>query len=51
MDPTLTFQKGLRAGPGWPMSHHNKLGHEVKLMSPRYVRAYVKSNKNDARDA
>jgi transposase len=26
-----------------------KLGHEVKLMSPRYVRAYVKSN--DARDA
>jgi transposase len=28
-----------------------KLGHEVKLMSPRYVRAYVKSNKNDARDA
>jgi transposase len=23
----------------------------VKLMSPRYVRAYVKSNKNDARDA
>ena len=28
-----------------------KLGHEVRLMSPRYVRAYVKSNKNDARDA
>jgi hypothetical protein len=28
-----------------------KLGHQVKLMSPRYVRAYVKSNKTDARDA
>src|SRR5271169_4461167 len=26
-------------------------GHEVKLMSPRLVRPYVKSNKNDARDA
>src|SRR5262245_20616282 len=28
-----------------------KLGHEVKLMSPRFVRPYVKSSKNDARDA
>ena len=28
-----------------------KLGHEVKLMSPRFVRPYVKSNKNDAKDA
>jgi transposase len=28
-----------------------KYGHEVKLMSPRFVRPYVKSNKNDARDA
>ena len=27
------------------------LGHDVKLMSPRFVRAYVKSGKNDARDA
>ncbi len=27
-----------------------KLGHEVKLMSPRFVRPYVKSNKNDAKD-
>lgn len=26
-------------------------GHEVRLMNPRYVRPYVKSNKNDARDA
>jgi transposase len=28
-----------------------KLGHQVRLMSPRFVRPYVKSNKNDARDA
>jgi transposase len=28
-----------------------KLGHEVKLMPPAYVKAYVKRNKNDAADA
>jgi transposase len=28
-----------------------KLGHEVKLMPASYVKAYVKRNKNDARDA
>ena len=37
-------------------SHHwarelEKLGHEVKLMPPRYVKPYVKRNKNDAADA
>jgi len=37
-------------------SHHwareiAKLGHEVKLMPPRYVKPYVKRNKNDAADA
>ena len=37
-------------------SHHwareiTALGHEVKLMPPRYVKPYVKSNKNDAADA
>jgi transposase len=37
-------------------AHHlgrwlTRLGHEVGLMSPQFVRAYVKSNKNDARDA
>ena len=26
-------------------------GHEVKLMAPQYVKPYVKSNKNDMRDA
>ncbi len=28
-----------------------QLGHQVRLMSPQFVRPYVKSNKNDARDA
>ena len=27
------------------------LGHRVKLMAPQFVRSYVKTNKNDARDA
>ena len=28
-----------------------KLGHEVKLMAPQHVKAYIKRNKNDGRDA
>ena len=37
-------------------AHHwarelSQLGHEVKLMSPQFVKPYVKTNKNDARDA
>src|SRR6266849_10311675 len=37
-------------------SHHwarmlQALGHEVRLMAPHYVKAYVKRNKNDAADA
>jgi transposase len=28
-----------------------KLGHQVKLISPRFFRLHVNSNKNDARDA
>jgi transposase len=28
-----------------------KLEHEVKLISPRFVRPYVKANKNDESDA
>jgi transposase len=29
----------------------SKLGHTVKLMSPQFVKPYVKSNKNDMADA
>ena len=37
-------------------SHHwarelQKMGHDVRLMPPRYVKPYVKRNKNDAADA
>ena len=37
-------------------AHHwgrelSKLGHRVRLMPPRYVKAYVKRQKNDAADA
>ncbi len=37
-------------------AHHwarelRKLGHEVRLMAPQHVKAYVKRNKNDGRDA
>lgn len=37
-------------------AHHwarllTRLGHEVRLMSPAYVKPYVKRNKNDGRDA
>ena len=28
-----------------------KLGHEVKLMAPQFVKPYVKTNKNDQADA
>jgi transposase len=44
---------GLEAGSG---AHHwareiARLGHDVKLMPPQFVRPYVKTNKNDAADA
>jgi transposase len=44
---------GLEAGSG---AHHwareiARLGHEVRLMPPQFVRPYVKTNKNDAADA
>ena len=37
-------------------AHHwhrqlSRFGHTVKLMAPQYVKAYVKTNKNDAADA
>ena len=43
----------MEAGPGahfWAREI-GKLGHVVRLMSPHFVKPYVKSNKNDANDA
>jgi transposase len=44
---------GLEAGSG---SHHwarkfTAMGHEVRVMPPQYVKPFVKTNKNDVRDA
>jgi len=44
---------GMEAGAG---SHHwarkfREMGHDVRLISPQFVRPYVKSNKNDVADA
>jgi len=44
---------GMEAGGS---AHHwgrafEQLGHTVKLMHPKYVKPYVKTNKNDGRDA
>src|ERR1700676_1187458 len=44
---------GMEAGPGahfWAREI-SKLGHAARLMSPHFVKPYVKSNKNDANDA
>lgn len=50
LPPTLI---GMEACGG---SHHwarelGKMGHDVRLMSPQFVKPYVKSGKNDANDA
>ena len=36
--------------PPWARKFQS-FDHEVKLMSPQYVKPYVKTNKNDANDA
>src|SRR6516162_9096189 len=44
---------GMEAGSGahfWAREI-GKLGHDARLMSPHFVKPYVKSNKNDANDA
>jgi hypothetical protein len=44
---------GMEAGSGahfWAREI-GKLGHEARLMSPHFVKPYIKSNKNDANDA
>lgn len=50
------FQPCLIGMEACATSHHwarelEKLGHEVRMMPPRYVKPYVKRNKNDAADA
>src|SRR5277367_6441915 len=50
LPPTLIGMEACGAGHYWAREL-SKLGHEVKLIAPQHVKAYVKRNKNDGRDA
>ena len=50
LPPTVIGMEACGAAHYWARELR-KLGHEVKLMAPQHVKAYVKSNKNDGRDA
>jgi transposase len=50
LPPTVTGMEACGAAHYWARELR-KLGHEVKLMAPQHVKAYVKRNKNDGRDA
>jgi transposase len=50
LPPTVIGMEACGAAHYWARELH-KLGHEVKLMAPQHVKAYVKRNKNDGRDA
>jgi transposase len=48
--PTVIGMEACGAAHYWARELR-KLGHEVRLMAPQHVKAYVKRNKNDGRDA
>src|SRR5712672_1292808 len=50
LPPTVIGMEACSAGHYWARELR-KLGHEVRLMAPQHVKAYVKRNKNDGRDA
>src|SRR5437588_129136 len=50
LPPTVIGMEACGAAHYWGRELR-KLGHEVKLMAPQHVKAYVKRNKNDGRDA
>jgi transposase len=39
------------SGSNYWAKEFQALGHEIKLISPQFLKPYVKSNKNDIRDA
>jgi transposase len=49
LPPTVIGMEACGAAHYWARELR-KLGHEVKLMAPQHVKAYVKRNKNDGRD-
>jgi transposase len=48
--PCLVGMEACASGHHWAREV-SKLGHDVRLMPARYVKPYVKRNKNDAADA
>jgi len=50
LPPTVVGMEACGAGHYWARELR-KLGHEVRLMAPQHVKAYVKRNNNDGRDA
>src|SRR4030081_2191172 len=48
--PSVIGMEACGAGHYWARELR-KLGYEVRLMAPQHVKAYVKRNKNDGRDA
>ena len=46
----LVAMEACATAPYWAREIE-KLGHEVRLISPKFVKPYVKANKNDASDA
>ncbi len=50
LPPTMIGMEACGASHFWARELR-KQGHEVKLIAPQHVKAYVKRNKNDGRDA
>lgn len=50
LDPCLIAMEACSGSSYW-YRRFTELGHTVKLISPQYVKPYVKTNKNDACDA
>ena len=50
LPPTVIGMEACGAGHYWARELR-ALGHEVRLMAPQHIKAYVKRNKNDGRDA
>ena len=49
--PPVTVGMEACGGAHYWARHLREQGHEVKLMAPQFVKPYVKTNKNDLRDA
>jgi transposase len=50
LPPTIVGMEACGGAHHWARVFQ-KLGHEVRIMPPAYVKPYVKRNKNDGRDA